>query len=89
MNPTRKLAAAAGMFAIGIASTADASQFCAGFEHGFASGHMQASGSSLPPLSPLCPLQPLKRLNDPDSDYEHGYIIGLNKGYQKGSRRRY
>ena len=57
-----------------------ADQFCSGFERGYITGYMQATGSSLEPLVPLCPLQPLKRLNDPQSDFEHGYIIGLQRG---------
>jgi len=57
-----------------------ADQFCDGFERGYIAGYKQATGSSLDPLVPLCPLQPLKRLNDPESDFEHGYLIGLQKG---------
>jgi hypothetical protein len=41
----------------------------------------------LDPLPPLCPLQPLKRLNDPQSDFEHGYIIGLERGMTEGRHR--
>jgi hypothetical protein len=65
-----------------------ADQFCDGFDRGYIAGYKRASGSSLDPLTPLCPLQPLKRLNDPDSDFEQGYIIGLERGMQAGSRRR-
>ncbi len=65
-------------------SLAFADEFCNGFERGFSTGFKQASGSSLEPLTPLCPLQPLKRLNDPDSDFEHGYILGLQRGYEEG-----
>jgi hypothetical protein len=63
---------------------ANADEFCDGFERGFTLGYMQASGSALEPLTPLCPLQPLKGLNDPDSDYEHGMIIGMQRGYAEG-----
>lgn len=66
-------------------SSAYADEFCDGFEKGYITGYKQASGSSLEPLTPMCPMQPMKRLNDPDSDYEHGYIIGLSKGMQNGS----
>jgi hypothetical protein len=59
---------------------ASGDQFCAGFERGYITGYKQATGSSLDPLTPLCPLQPMKRLSDPDSDYEHGYLIGLQRG---------
>lgn len=61
-----------------------ASDFCKGFERGYITGYKQASGSRLEPLVPLCPLQPLKNFNDPESDYEHGYLIGLKQGYQEG-----
>jgi hypothetical protein len=63
-----------------------ASDFCRGFEHGYSTGYTQASGFSLAPLTPLCPLQPLKGLNDPQSDYEHGYLIGLQRGLQEGRK---
>ena len=74
----------AAIISIATASSAFASDFCAGFERGYATGYKQASGSSLDPLTPLCPLQPLKSLNDPDSDFEHGYLIGLQKGLMEG-----
>ena len=61
-----------------------ASDFCNGFKQGYSTGYKKVSGSSLEPLTPLCPLQPLKGLNDPQSNYEHGYIIGLQKGFEKG-----
>ena len=72
------------IFAILFSASAFASDFCRGFEHGYSTGYKQASGSSLEPFTPLCPFQPLKRLNDPQSDYEHGYLIGLQKGLSKG-----
>lgn len=67
-------------------SLADA--FCAGFQRGYEVGYMRGAGTTLPPLVPLCPLQPLKRLSDPDSDYEHGFIIGYEQGQANGYRRR-
>lgn len=67
-----------------ISTNAVASDFCRGFEHGYSTGYKEASGSSLDPLSPLCPLQPLKKLNGPDSDFEQGYLIGLQKGLSEG-----
>jgi len=63
-----------------------ADQFCDGFERGYITGYKQASGSSLEPLPPLCPLQPLKKLSDPDSDFEHGYLIGLQRGMRAGTK---
>ena len=73
---------------LGFTSACLADQFCDGFERGYVTGYKRASGSSLDPLTPLCPLQPLKRLSDPESDFEHGYVIGLQKGYEAGTSRR-
>ena len=63
-----------------------ADEFCDGFERGYIAGYKQASGSSYDPYTPYCPYQPYKKYSDPDSDYEHGYIIGLKKGTHKGRR---
>jgi len=68
-------------------TSARADQFCDGFDRGYIAGYKRASGSSLDPLTPLCPLQPLKRFGDPESDFEQGYIVGLERGMQEGSRR--
>lgn len=57
-----------------------ADDFCDGFEKGYVTGYKQARNTSLDPLTPVCPLQPLKRMSDPESDFEHGYLIGLRKG---------
>jgi hypothetical protein len=78
----------AALFLLSSASAALADQFCDGFERGYIAGYKRASGKSLDPLTPLCPLQPLKRISDPDSDFEHGYIIGFERGIAAGSRRR-
>lgn len=67
-----------------IGSASFASEFCDGFERGYLTGHKQASGSSLDPFVPFCPFQPLKGFNDPESDFEHGYIIGYEKGLSEG-----
>jgi len=75
------------VFIILFSVTAYASDFCRGFEHGYSTGYKKASGSSLEPLTPLCPLQPLKGLNDPQSNYEHGYLIGLQKGLTKSHKK--
>ena len=65
---------------------ANQNQFCAGFERGYTSGYKQSSGSSFEPFTPFCPFQPFKGFNDPKSDYEHGYIIGYEKGIQEGRK---
>lgn len=80
----RQMILVAAAIAVALPVSATASEFCQGFERGYITGYQQASGSSLEPLTPLCPLQPLKRLNDPDSDFEHGYLIGLAEGLAKG-----
>lgn len=66
--------------------SAFAGQFCDGFAQGYITGYKQAQGTSLAPLVPLCPLQPLKGFGDPNSDFEHGYTIGLRQGMSDGSR---
>jgi hypothetical protein len=72
------------LFTLLFSVSALASDFCRGFEHGYSTGYKQATGSSLEALTPLLPLQPLKGFSDPQSDYEHGYLIGLQKGLTKG-----
>jgi len=72
------------VFSILFSTSVFASQFCDGFEQGYKTGHKQASGSGFDPFVPFCPFQPFKGFNDPKSDYEHGYIIGLKKGMQEG-----
>ena len=67
-------------------SSAFADDFCKGFEKGYITGYKQSSGSSFDPFTPFCPFQPMKGFNDPESDFEHGYIIGLGKGMQEGSK---
>ena len=69
------------LFAGGVASESD---FCKGFGSGYITGYKQASGSSFDPFVPFCPFQPFKGPNDPKSDYEHGYIIGYEKGKKDG-----
>lgn len=61
-----------------------ADEFCDGYERGYKLGYMKASGSGLEPLPPLCPLQPMKKFSDPDSDYEHGFMIGVQDGMARG-----
>jgi hypothetical protein len=60
------------------------SEFSKGFEHGYVTGYKKAAGTKINPIVPLCPLQPLKTFGDPDSDYEQGYLIGLEQGIENG-----
>ena len=59
-----------------------ASEFCDGFKRGYIVGYKRAHNTSYDPFVPFCPYQPYKKSGDPQSDYEHGYVIG----FQKGSR---
>ena len=59
-----------------------ASEFCDGFKRGYIVGYKRAHNTSYDPFVPFCPYQPFKKYGDPQSDYEHGYVIG----FQKGSR---
>lgn len=62
-------------------STAQAySQFCAGFKQGYITGYKQAKNTSMNPMVPMCPMQPMKSMSDPQSDFEHGYLVGLRQG---------
>ena len=61
-------------------STAHASQFCSGFKQGYITGYKQAKNTSMNPMVPMCPMQPMKSMSDPQSDFEHGYLIGLRAG---------
>lgn len=62
------------------------SDFCRGFERGYITGYKQSSGDMYDPYPPYCPYQPYKGYNDPQSDYEHGYIIGYDQGLVEGRR---
>lgn len=73
-----------GIFLIVVSTSAFASDFCRGFYAGYKTGYKQAKGTILEPLTPLCPLQPLKRFGDPNSDFEHGYTLGYQKGMYEG-----
>jgi len=72
------------IFLSALSASAYASQVCDGFKAGYISGYKEAKNTTLAPLVPLCPLHPLKRFGDPESDFEHGYIIGLKKGMTAG-----
>jgi hypothetical protein len=80
----KKIVIASLLAGLTFGAIASEAQFCAGFERGYIAGYKKATGRSMDPLTPLCPLQPLKRLNDPESDFEHGYLIGLERGLTVG-----
>jgi hypothetical protein len=79
----KKFAIALALILVG--SPSFASEFCDGFEAGYVTGYKQSSGSSFDPFVPFCPFQPFKGFNDPQSDFEHGYIIGYEKGLKEGT----
>lgn len=68
----------------GISSPASASEFCDGFERGYITGYKLTADTSFKPFTPFCPFQPLKKFSDPESDFEHGYVIGLQQGQADG-----
>lgn len=80
------------IFSLVVCVNVFASSFCDGFKQGYISGYKQAANTNLLPLAPLCPIQPLKGFGSPSSDYEHGYLIGVQKGtadaYAKGVYKR-
>ena len=57
-----------------------ASDFCNGFELGYKTGYKKLHNTGFDPFVPFCPFQPFKSFSDPSSDFEHGYIIGFQKG---------
>lgn len=61
-------------------------EFCKGFKKGYITGYKQASKSPYDPYPPYCPTQPMKQYNDPESDFEHGYVIGYERGQAVGRR---
>ena len=72
------------LFVFTLPVMSDQREFCDGFEEGYKTGYKQSSGSSFDPFVPFCPMQPFKGFNDPESDYEHGYIIGYEEGKREG-----
>lgn len=61
-----------------------ATEFCDGFHAGYSAGYKRAAESSLEPLKQLCPLKPLRSFGDPESDFELGYLIGIEQGMMEG-----
>ncbi|HAI94123.1 MAG TPA: hypothetical protein DCM36_05215 [Xanthomonadaceae bacterium] len=77
----------AALLTLGISAAnalADTREFCAGFERGYITGYKKAKHTDLDPLVPMCPMQPMKRFGDPDSEFEHGYGIGYERGLSDG-----
>jgi hypothetical protein len=51
-----------------------------GFKNGFITGYKSTKNTGMNPMVPFCPMKPMKGFGDPQSDYEHGYIIGFKQG---------
>lgn len=62
-------------------TSALASQFCDGFEAGFAVGYKKVKGGyAFAGLPPICPIQPIKGYGEWDlSDFEHGFNVAKDK----------
>ncbi len=65
---------------------ADSDEFCLGFEHGYTAGFKRAKKTNIDPFVPICPIQPIKYWGDPESDFEHGFVIGYERGKAEASR---
>ena len=74
------------LLGLSIAGAAFASEFCDGFERGYVTGYKEAKNTPIEPFVPFCPIQPTRGFGDPESDYEHGYVIGYKQGLVAGSR---
>jgi hypothetical protein len=69
-------------------SSALASKFCDGYEHGYPIGYKQAYGSN-PSSIPYCPSNKRKDNYDSEaSEYEHGIDWGLGWGKSVGKGKR-
>jgi hypothetical protein len=69
------------VFVTGIAYIVYAGDYQDGYKQGYSTGYKQSRDTVLEPLQPLVPLQPLKKLSDPKSDYEYGYIQGYKRAH--------
>ena len=62
--------------AIGVSSSAYASDFCDGYKAGYQQGYCYQEFACLKPLAPLCPLPGLGE-NDFQGGYNRGFLEGL------------
>ena len=74
----------ATVFSILLSTNIFASEFCDGFKQGYQTGYAHETGYPNHYI-PSCPYPPSKGYNDPKSDYEHGYVVGLRQGMQEGN----
>jgi hypothetical protein len=66
----------------GSANATDQAKFCDGYKNGYVTGFKQSRHTNQEPLVPACPLAPMKTMNDVVSDFEFGYLRGLEDGYK-------
>ena len=69
------------VFGLLLSNTVLASEFCEGFKRGYIAGYKKSHNTGYDPYTPYCPYQPYKSYSDPQSDFEHGYVIGYEKGF--------
>lgn len=74
------------LLGLSIAGAAYASEFCDGFARGYVVGYKESKRSVIEPFVPFCPIQPVRESGDPESDYQHGYVIGYKHGLADGDR---
>jgi hypothetical protein len=88
MTPVTRIFPLIALSLISVAGVALAGQaeFCTAFQRGYVTGIKQASGWSADIAPPACPAQPAKLVNDPQSDYEHGYVVGFQEGLRSGQK---
>ena len=76
------------IFAILFSTKLFATEFCSGWEHGYKTGYKKTATSSIfSPVPPLmgCPGDSFFRdFSEPESEYERGYIAGLQDGMING-----
>ena len=65
-------------------SNSFASEFCDGYKAGYKQGYKRAHNTNFNPFTPFCPFKPFKQWGDPESDFEFGYIEGLEDGMSSG-----
>ena len=66
-----------------VPATAQASEFCRGFEQGYAAGYKRASGSPNG-RTPPCPAPPARDARGQPADLDAGYRVGLKQGTAEG-----
>jgi len=56
--------------------------FCNGYKKGFLTSYKQKKNINWYVAPPVCPMKPWKKQGDPRSDYEFGYTLGYQHGWQ-------